>query len=313
MSRRRRAGLVVAVAAVSVAWAAAPAVARWRLVRAGTSSIAYNQGVAFDQTRNEFFFDGISSGTNSGLYRTDSRVGQTAANTAVIPKTTEGYNHAGDLSFDPLTRRILLPLECYYPKLGGNTCGIGAIGVADAVTLQFRYYVNLARRQIKKAMWDEIGPDGRWLWTSSGTHLLAYRTTDITEATASRQRAGKSPGIVGVDLGSVLPTSAVTGATFYRDPRRRIPRLLLSLNLGARFRIVSIGITTSRNGLPKLLSSHPSTIITIARSSLNDEPEGLATTARQSGVYPLGGLLHWQMLPTITPSTVFSRILTYQP
>jgi hypothetical protein len=66
MSRRRRAGLVVVVAAVSVAWAA-PAVARWRLVRAGTSSIAYNQGVAFDQTRNEFFFDGISSGTNSAL------------------------------------------------------------------------------------------------------------------------------------------------------------------------------------------------------------------------------------------------------
>ena len=312
MSRTRRTALVVVAAAVSVAWAAAPAVARWRLVRADTSSIAYNQGVAFDQTRNQFFFDGISSGTNSGLYRTDSRLGQTAANTAVIPTTTEGYNHAGDLSFDPLRRRILLPLECYYPKLGGNTCGIGAIGVADAVTLQFRYYVNLARRQIKKAMWDEIGPDGRWLWTSSGTHLLAYRTTDITEATARRQRAGNSPGIVGRDLGSVLPTSAVTGATFYRDPGSRLPCLLLSLNLGDRFRIVSITIATGRNGLPEL-SSHARTIITIARSSLNDEPEGLATTTRRSGVYPLGGLLHWQMLPTITPSNVFSRILTYQP
>jgi hypothetical protein len=118
---------------------------------------------------------------------------------------------------------------------------------------------------------------------------------------------------VGVHLGSVLPTNAVTGASFYRDPRSPIPRLLLSLNLEDRFRIVSIGFTTSRNGVPKLLNSHPSTIITIARSSLNDEPEGLATTARQNGDYPLGGLLHWQLLPTITPSTVFSRILTYQP
>ena len=180
--------------------------AGWRAATTRRTSIAYNQGITFNPARGNFFFDGVTSMTNSGLYRTDARLRQLAANTAVIPKTREGYNHAGDLSFDLIKRRILLPLECYYPNSGGNTCGTGAIGVVDPVTLRFRYYVNLARSQIKKAMWDEIRLDGRWIWTSSGTHLLAYRATHITFAVARRQRTGKSSGIIGLDLGSVLPT-----------------------------------------------------------------------------------------------------------
>ena len=246
------------------------------------------------------------------MYRTDTQLRVQAANAAVIPKTTEGYNHAGDLSFDPVKKRILLPLECYYPTGGGNTCGIGAIGVVDPLTLGFRYYVNLARRQIKKAMWDEISPDGRWIWTSSGTHLLAYRAADVTAATARRQRAGKMAGIVGVDLGSALPSSGVTGATFYRPGRGRHARLLLSLNLGDRFEVVSIGIGTRRNGEPRLVS-RLATMITVHRSALNNEPEGLANPAKERGHHPPGGLLQWQMLPTITSSTLFSRILTYLP
>lgn len=305
--------LVLVAVAVGFASAAAPAFSRWRLVGVRTSSIAYNQGVAFDRGRGDFFFDGISSGTNSGLYRTDSRLRLMTANTALIPNTMEGYNHAGDLSFDPVKRRVLLALECYYPKSGGNTCGIGAIGVADPVTLRFRYYVDLARRQIKKAMWDEISPDSRWVWTSSGTHLLAYHAADINAVTARRQRTGKIGGIVARDFGSVLPTSGVTGAAFYRDPRSQTVRLLLSLNLGVRFKVISFGIAAMRNGLPKLLNVHPATIIAMARSYLNAEPEGIAITSRRNGAYPLGGLLHWQMLPTITGSTIFSRTLTYRP
>jgi hypothetical protein len=310
-----RAQMLVVAVAVSLACGAAPALARWHLFAVKSSSIAYNQGIAFDGARGGFFFDGVSSLTNSGLYRVDARRGP-AANTAVIPQTIEGYNHAGDLSFDPVRRRILLPLECYYPISGGNTCGAGAIGVADPVTLRLRYYVDLARRQIRKAMWAEISPDGRWVWTSSGTHLLAYRATDVSESTAGRQQSSARrprPGIVGVDLGPVLPSGAVTGAAFYQDRRARPARLLLSLNLGARFEVVSFRTATTSDGRPKLLDSHPSVIITMARSTLNNEPEGLTTTARNRAGHALGGRLLWQMLPTITPSTVFSRTLTFDP
>jgi hypothetical protein len=122
------------IAAAVAAAGAAPACASWRASTAGRASIAYNNGVAFDQAGGNFFFDGVSSRTNSGLYRTNSQLVQTASNGAVIPPTEEGYNHAGDLSFDARGRRILLPLECFYPGGGDNTCGVGALGVADPIT-----------------------------------------------------------------------------------------------------------------------------------------------------------------------------------
>jgi hypothetical protein len=92
------------------------------------TSILYNQGITFDQARRDFYFDGVTSTSNSGLNRTDSDLSLTAADFTVIPGTTEGFNHAGDLSFDPIGRRILLPLECFYPANGGNTCGVGGVG-----------------------------------------------------------------------------------------------------------------------------------------------------------------------------------------
>jgi len=304
--------IALAIAAVS-GWAAAPALAGWGPSTTTTASIAYNQGITFDQARGEFFFTGVSSTTNSGLYRTNPRLVETAANTAVIPATSEGYNHAGDLSFDPVRRRVLLPLECYYPASGGNTCGVGAIGVADSVTLRFLYYVNLDPAQIKKAEWDEISPDGRWIWTSSGTHLLAYPASELSQTTAARQRTGALGGITGRDLGPVLPSGGVTGATFYQDALTRVPRLLLALNRGTYSEVVSYDIGTARDGAPTLLNSTPRTEITVARSSADNESEGLATTATVNRVNPLGGVLHWQMLPSITPSTVYSRILSFRP
>jgi hypothetical protein len=301
----------VLVCAGGLTWGAAPALAGWHLVAQHTASIAYNQGVAFGGARERLFFDGVSSPTNSGVYRTDAHLRQDGANTSVIPRTSEGYNHAGDLSFDAGKARIVLPLECYHPQTGGNTCGVGALGVVDPVTLRFRYYVNLAPRQIKKAMWVEAGPDGRWVWTSSGTHLLVYRSADISAATAHRQRSGRQGGIVGVDLGSALSCGAVTGATFYRDSRMGSTQLLLSLNLGDTFEVVAIRIGTGRHQHPKLLS-RPAVIISVRRSALNAEPEGLTIT-NLHGRHRLGGVLQWQMLPAITPSTVFTRILSYAP
>ena len=311
---------LVAVGMALAGWAARPALAAWRLTGTHVSSIAYNQGISFDQAQGSFFFDGVSSTTNSGLYRTTGKLSLRAARLAVIPHTVEGYNHVGDLSFDPGAQplssgksagspRLLLPLECYYPDHGGNTCGTGAIGVADPVSLRFRYYVNLDRSQIQKAMWDEISPDGRWIWTSSGTHLFAYNALSVNAATAAGQRAGVAGGIVGKDLGAVLPSSGVTGAAFYVDPHSHASRLLLSLNLGSYFQVVSYETGTARDGSPRLLNATANSEITIKKSLSNAEPEGLAVTGFH-GSYPLGGVLHWQMLPA-TP--LYSRILNYTP
>ncbi len=293
-------------------WGAAPALAGWRQNAVTRSSIAYNQGISFDPARGDFFFDGVSSGTTSGLYRTNARLIQTAANVAVIPATREGYNHAGDLSFDPVGRRVLLPLECYYPGSGGNTCGIGAIGVADPASLQLRYYVNLGTAQIQKAMWAEISPDGRWIWTSSGTHLLVYRAADVNPTTAARQRTGTLGGITAKDLGSVLPRSGVTGAAFYQDAFMRAPRLLLALNQGTYSEVISYATGSARNGSPTLAGSSRSEF-TVAQSPLNNESEGLAVTGAGLPLNPLGGVLDWQILPALAPTSLYSQILTYLP
>lgn len=293
-------------------WVPAPALAAWRLSATTVTSIAYNQGVTFDQSRGDFFFDGVVSTSNSGLYRTNARLSLTAANFAVIPATKEGFNHAGDLSFDRVRRRVLLALECYYPANGGNTCGVGAIGVADPTTLNFRYYVDLAPEQIAKAMWVEISPDGRWIWTSSGTHLLIYRAADINPEVAREQRSGAIGGIVGRDLGPVLTTGSVTGAAFYREPFTHVLLLLLALNRGTYSEVVSYEIAKG-GGSPRLVSGTPSSVITVPQSFFDNESEGLAVTRSFNLVDPLGGVLDWQMLPVITLFSLYSRILTYVP
>jgi hypothetical protein len=319
MSRRLfgRLGLLSLVG-VLIGWQAAPAFAGWKLNSTRTTSVAYNQGITFDPARGDFFFVGVDSTRNSALYRTDSALSSQAANTAVIPSTKQGYNHVGDLSFDAKnvsstdtgTARVLLPLECYYPSSGGNTCGSGAIGVVDPSSLAFLYYVRLWTGQIQKAMWDEVSPDGRWIWTSSGTHLLAYSATDVNKTTADNQLAGVWGGISGKDLGPVLPTGSVTGGAFYTDPVTGTSRLLVALNRGTYFQTVSYDVGTASDGSPVLLSTTPRTEVTVTQSSSNNESEGLASTGIFAGSYPLGGVLHWQMLPSIK---LYSRILNYTP
>ena len=292
-SSAHRVVLLLALAAAPLS--AAPALASWHASTTTTASIAYNQGITFDRARGSIFVTGVTSATNSGLYRTNSKLVQTAANTAVIPPTPEGYNHIGDLSFDPVRRRLLLPMECYSPAAGGNTCGTGAIGVADPVTLRLLYYVNLDTAQIQKAMWVEISPDGRWIWTSSGTHLLAYRADDV--------RPGVTGAITGTDLGAVLPNASVTGATFYEDALTQAPRLMLALNLGTRSEVISYP-TRVGGGAPALLGTTPTTDVTVPRTAVDNESEGLATTG--------AGVLRWLMLPTITNATLYTRIRTYR-
>ena len=320
MARRMfaRLGLLIGVG-VLVGWLATPALADWKLNGTSGASVAYNQGMTFDQAHGNFFFDGVSSTVNSAVYRTTSALSRTASNTAVIPTdpqaNPQGYNHAGDLSFDPVNvsitdtgrTRVLLPLECYYPdRTPSNTCGSGAFGVVDPTTLSFLYYVKLWTPQIQKAMWDEITPDGRWIFTSAGTHLLAYNAADINKQRADYQLQGVWGGLGGKDLGAVLATSNVSGAAFYVVSG--VPRLFLALNLGTSFQVVSYGIGAASDGTPVLLSSTPTVETSLNQSSSNNEPEGLAVTDLVNGSYPLGSVLHWQMLPSIKLS---SRILNY--
>jgi hypothetical protein len=132
----------------------------------------------------------------------------------------------------------------------------------------------------------------------------------VNQTTADNQLAGVWGGISAKDLGAVLPTGNVTGGAFYTDPVSGVPRLLLALNRGTYFQVVSYGVGTAPDGSPVLLSTTPSTELTVTQSSSNNEPEGLAVTGPLNGSYPLGGELHWQMLPSLK---VYSRILNYMP
>ena len=309
---------VVGVLAGSLA---APALAGWKLNSTSRATVAYNEGITFDQARGNFFFDGVSSTSNSAVYRTNSSLAQTASNAAVIPMNQQanpqGYNHAGDLSFDPRNvsitdtgkARVLVPLECYYPNhTTSNTCGSGAFGVIDPTTLTFHYYVKLWTPQIQKAMWDEITSDGHWIFTSSGTHLLAYNATDVNKQRADYQLQGVWGGLGGKDLGAVLPTSNVSGAAFYVVSG--VPRLFLAVNRGTYFQVISYGIGTASDATPVLLNNTPTSEVTLAKSSSNNESQGLAITGLFNGSYPLGSVLHWQMLPSVK---LYTRILNYTP
>ena len=130
---------------------------------------------------------------------------------------------------------MILPMECYDPGSGENTCGKGAFGVADPATLAFRYYVNLDPAEIPKAMWAETSPNGAIIWTSSGNDLLAYRTSDVTQA-----NAGPSGPVIHAvrRLTGAVPPTGVTGAVF------REGKLLLAGESNGVYQVWSINTAT---------------------------------------------------------------------
>jgi hypothetical protein len=289
---------VLAAATACAALAADPG--RWSETARHSVPIYYYQGITSDPARN-LYFDGV----DFGLYRTDSELNELARKDDAIPPQvhlSEGYNHIGDLTWDAGEGgRLLLPLECYYPYPGapnsGNTCGFGAdgqpehgsgsFGVADPETLEWRYYVKLDERDILKAMWAEVSPDGQLVWTSSGKDLLAYRTSDVKPANA----ALAGPKLRPVRrLAGAVPPSGITGATFVGD------RMLVAGSEGQTFQVWAIDMTTGARELQ------------IERTVVG-ESEGLDT------VDALGGSLHWliqpyneQSIPTygVTNGTILS-------
>ncbi len=232
--------------------------------------IEYFQGVTSDRSDN-LYFDGVFY----GLYRTDLNLVEEARNPYVFPADVaqrEGYNHVGDITWDRDPRpggRVLLPLECYFPFIG-NFCLTGSIGVADPETLQWQYYVKLDPAYIDKAMWAEVDPKGRLLWTSNGAlngghDLLAYDLSDITPANAAPDGPLLKPVRV---LPNAVPPNGITGATFYKH------RLFLA---GQRQKLFEVWSVDLRDGSRRL---------EIQKQVLG-ESEGLDV------VNALGGKLHW--------------------
>ena len=276
--------LVAIVAAVLLAPAAPASAAdpgRWRLTGRSAIPLEYFQGMTSDPDR-RVWFDGVFA----GLYRTDDRLRERARREIAIPPevtAARGYNHIGDPTWDAREGgRILLPLECYTPGApgGSNTCRRGAIGVADPVTLQWRYHVELDPAEIPKAMWAEVSPDGLLVWTSSGGDLLAYRTAAITRAAS-----GAAPLRAVARVAGAVPPSGISGAAFYGD------RLLVAGRATGGFEVTSIDLAT---GARRLEIQRPAEL----------EPEGLDV------VDALGGVLHWIVRPSSGQGNV---LLHYAP
>jgi hypothetical protein len=272
------ASLTTLAALAASAHAADPG--RWRTTGVTRIPLVYYQGMTSDPAR-RLWFDGVFA----GLFRTDAALSERARSDNVIPPAVtarEGYNHIGDISWDRRGRgRVLLPLECYYPGRpgGANSCLTGSIGVADPVTLRWRYYVKLSPAEIPKAMWAEVSPDGRLLWTSAGADLLAYRTVDIVPSHAA---PGAAPIRAVRRLVGAVPPTGITGAAFFGE------RLLVASQDDTQFRVWSVDLETGARRLE------------IERTIVG-ESEGLAM------VDALGGVLHW----IVTPFGAAGRPPTY--
>jgi len=277
----RRLVVVVAVLGALLVPGAAHAADPARWVETGHSPVPleYFQGVTTDRDGN-FYFDGIQV----GIYRTDPLLNETARLESGIPVDVylrEGYNHIGDITWDKREGgRVLLPLECFLPFFG-NTCKTGSIAVADPHTLAWRYYVKLDTAFIDKAMWAEVSPNGRLLWTSSGSgdDLLAYRVKDIAPHKAAPDAAPLKPVRV---LEGAVPPSGITGAAFWGK------RLYLAGQDGGPFRVWSVDL---RDGSRRLE----------IEKAVIGESEGLEF------VDALDGRLHW----LITPFQTGGRPPTY--
>ena len=237
-----------------------------------TMPLNYFQGVTHDDKGN-VYFDGV----NVGLYRTDTKLKQEALNLDVIDpgaKENPGFNHIGDITWDEAEGgRIILPLECYDPsKSPANTCGIGGLGVADPDSLTWKYWVKLDPADIPKAMWAEVSPDGKQVWTSSGDDLLAYDTADVSRANAQPASADgptirPSRRIVGA-----VPPHGITGAVVIG------PRLFLAGQDRDSFQISSIDLTSGN-------------VRVEIQETISGESEGL------DNFRGLGGSLHWMVMP----------------
>jgi hypothetical protein len=110
---------------------AASAGGDWVVSNERAVPLQWFQGLTHARGGRERFFVGVFD----GVTRTDTGLRQQLRTEDVIPPDVAaqyGFNHIGDPTF--AHGELLLPLECFVPGApnGGNPCGRGAVGVADA-------------------------------------------------------------------------------------------------------------------------------------------------------------------------------------
>ena len=159
--------------------------------------------------------------------------------------------------------------------------------MADPATLRLRYAVGLDPADIAKAMWAEVAPGGRVLWTSSGRDLLAYDAAAIAPGALPPRPVARLVGAV--------PPSGITGAAFYRG------RLLLAGDDTGVLQVWSVDVTGASP--PRLEIELPGVAV---------ESEGLDVLDAR------GGVLHWLLSPIVpgrTPTygSGHSELLTFVP
>ena len=276
--------ILVALAPASICAATAGAAdpGRWTLAGVDRVPQRYYQGLTHDDAGNVFW-----TGVQHGAYRGDVRLRQDLALDDAIPPqivARDGFDHIGDPTWDPGDGgRLILPLECYRfgAPNGGNTCGRGGFAVLSR-DLRWRLRVLLDPLEIAKAMWAEVSPDGKLIWTSGGSDLLAYRTADVNVA-ASAPLAAPLRSVI--RLPGVVPAGGITGATFFGG------RLLLAGQDGATLQVWSLDVSGDGPVDPRLEIERP----------IVGEAEGL------DAFRALGGVLHW----LVAPMTTSGRAPTY--
>src|SRR4051812_7957378 len=275
----------IAMAAVGIAVPASAQAADpglWIKTSQLTKPATYRQGLASNPATRDVFF----SGSFNGITRTRNEV-ELTKNTVAIPKEVsnrEQYNHIGDIAFDSGEGgRLLLPLESYAPLAKDtNPSKTASIGVMDARTLAWKYYVKLDPSEIDKAQWVANDPEHGLVWTIGDTSLLAYNLADINPANAA-PNAAPIHSVKRFD--NILPQGA--GGAVVIGNRIFVSQLVDNVN-----RVISLDLTT---GASQVEIEIPG----------NLEEEGL-----DFGPY-LDGLLHWELVPGAGLSN--TQVLNFVP
>jgi hypothetical protein len=264
----RRALLATAVAMMLPASAQAADPGLWIKTSQLTKPAYYRQGLASNPLTGDVFFSGSFNGIT--LTRNEDELKK---NTQAIPTDVanrEQYNHIGDIAFDPGEGgRILLPLESYAPlQKDTNPSKTGSIGVMDATTLAWKYYVKLDPSEINKTQWVATDPEHGLVWTIGDISLLAYNLSDINPANAA-------PNAAPIHSVRVMPNAVPNGAGG-------------AVVIGNR-----IYLSQLANGVNRVISMD---LGTGAQQTEIEIPGNLEEEGLDTGAY-LDGWLHWELVP----------------
>src|SRR3954454_22047311 len=280
--RRAATALAISIAIAAPASAQAADPGLWIKTSQLTKPATYRQGLASNPATGDVFF----SGSFNGITRTHDEV-ELTKNTVAIPKeasSREQYNRIGDIAFDSGEGgRLLLPLESYAPLAKDtNPSKSASIGIMDAKTLAWKYYVKLDPSEIDKAQWVATDPAHGLVWTIGDITLLAYNIADLSPANAAPNAA---PIHSVRRLANAVPEGA-GGAVVMGH------RIYLSQLVGDVNRVISIDLGTGSS------------------QSEIEIPGDLEEEGLDFGPY-LDGFLHWELVPGAGLSN--TQVLNFVP